>query len=31
MKNETQEKVKEDHYAYPSKKYIDLDNDKQVS
>ena len=28
MKNETQEKVKEDHYAYPCKKYIDLDNDK---
>ena len=29
MKNEEQEKVKEDHYSYPCKKYIDLVNDKQ--
>ena len=29
MKNEEEEKVKEDQYAYPCKKYIDLVNDKQ--
>ena len=28
MKNEEQEKVKEDHYSYPCKKYIDFVNDK---
>ena len=29
MKNEEEEKVKEDQYVYPCKKYIDLVNDKQ--
>ena len=29
MKNEEEEKVKEDQYTYPCKKYIDLVNDKQ--